>query len=168
MPLSRDALLIYWLQLSHYFLEFYATLRVNTKRADYIAHVVHHFVTIALLVGSFSMRFFYIGVFVLFLHDVSDVLLEATKLNVYFRERGGKTHRLNKILADIGFLAFTFSWALCRLYWYPVKVLYACGWCAVFHHGCVDPNIFWPFNGLLWILLVLHIYWFGVSECVAM
>ncbi|KAA0193304.1 LAG1 longevity assurance like protein 1 [Fasciolopsis buskii] len=152
---------LYGLQLSHYFHALYATLSFETKRADYMATVVHHFVTISLLVCSYSLRFFYTGALVLLLHDISDVLLEVTKLNVYFRIRHGKKHNANKYMGDIGFLAFAISWALCRLYWYPVKVLHACGWCPMFRHGCVDPWLFWPFNGLLWALQLLHIYWFG-------
>ncbi|TPP66883.1 LAG1 longevity assurance 1 [Fasciola gigantica] len=160
-PIPFDMRLIYGLQLSHYFHALYATLSFETKRTDYKATVVHHFVTISLLACSYSLRFFYIGALVLLLHDVSDVLLELTKLNVYFRVRHGKVHNFNKYMSDIGFLVFTISWALCRLYWYPVKVLHACGWCPVIRHGCVDPPLFYPFNGLLWSLQFLHIYWFG-------
>lgn len=46
----------------------------------------------------------------LFLHDISDVQLEFTKLNVYFKSRGGAHHRLHALAADLGCLSFCLSW----------------------------------------------------------
>ena len=50
------------------------------------------------------------GLLVLFLHDISDVLLESTKCNVYMKNRGGIYHPLNDHLATVGFVAFTSVW----------------------------------------------------------
>lgn len=56
----------------------------------------------------------------LFLHDICDVQLEFTKLNVYFKSRGGAARRVHALLADLGCLSFGLSWcvwargSLCR------------------------------------------------------
>lgn len=50
------------------------------------------------------------GILVLFLHDINDVQLEFTKLNVYFKHRGGVYHRLNDVISNIGCVAFSVSW----------------------------------------------------------
>lgn len=55
-------------------------------------------------------RYHNVGILVLFLHDINDVQLEFTKLNVYFKHRGGVYHRLNDIISDIGCLTFSVSW----------------------------------------------------------
>lgn len=45
-----------------------------------------------------------------FLHDVCDVQLEFTKLNVYFKARGGAYHRVHGLAANLGCLSFCFCW----------------------------------------------------------
>lgn len=50
------------------------------------------------------------GLLVFFLHDVSDVQLEFTKLNIYFKARGGAYHRLHGLVANLGCLSFCFCW----------------------------------------------------------
>lgn len=55
-------------------------------------------------------RYHKVGILVLFLHDISDVQLEFTKLNVYFKSRGGAHHRLHALAADLGCLSFCLSW----------------------------------------------------------
>lgn len=55
-------------------------------------------------------RYHNVGILVLFLHDVNDVQLEFTKLNVYFKHRGGVYHRLNDVISNVGCLTFSVSW----------------------------------------------------------
>ena len=55
-------------------------------------------------------RYHNVGILVLFLHDISDVQLEFTKLNVYFKSRGGSHHRLHALASDLGCLSFCLSW----------------------------------------------------------
>lgn len=65
-------------------------------------------------------RYHNVGILVLFLHDICDVQLEFTKLNVYFKSRGGAARRVHALLADLGCLSFGLSWcvwargSLCR------------------------------------------------------
>lgn len=56
------------------------------------------------------LRYHNVGILVLFLHDISDVQLEFTKLNVYFKSRGGSHHPLHALVADLGCLSFSLSW----------------------------------------------------------
>ncbi|KAF8561380.1 hypothetical protein P879_09876 [Paragonimus westermani] len=109
-PPAFDLQVIYALQLAHYLHTAYATLFVDTWRSDWIALIVHHVVTLSLISLSFIRRFLPMGALVLFIHDISDVLLEFTKLNVYFKWRHGKPSMINKYLSDIGFLLFALSW----------------------------------------------------------
>lgn len=62
------------------------------------------------LPAALSRRYHNVGILVLFLHDVNDIQLEFTKLNVYFKHRGGVYHRLNDIISNIGCLTFSVSW----------------------------------------------------------
>jgi hypothetical protein len=52
---------------------------------------------------------------------------------------------------------------LFRLYWYPMKVLYSAGVVTAYRAYDKGCGLYGFFNGLLWILLALNIYWLIVS-----
>jgi ceramide synthetase len=56
------------------------------------------------------LRFHNIGLLVLFLHDINDIQLEFTKLNVYFKTRGGGYYLINDILSNMGSVSFSITW----------------------------------------------------------
>jgi ceramide synthetase len=72
--------------------------------------IVHHVLSIVLMLMSYSFGYFKIGVCVIFTHDATDILLEYTKCQVYLKYRNGCYHVINKLLSDIGFITFTISW----------------------------------------------------------
>ena len=60
---------------------------------------------------------------------------------------------------------FSFSnRAWCRLYWYPLKVLHSTNWGVYLYHLNKDPKMYLVLNILLFLLQMLHIYWFYVSS----
>ncbi|XP_028908079.1 ceramide synthase 1 [Ornithorhynchus anatinus] len=158
MAVPRDIAVAYLLQGSFYGHSIYATLYMDSWRKDSVVMLVHHVVTLVLIVFSYAFRYHNVGILVLFLHDINDVQLEFTKLNVYFKLRGGVYHRLNDLISDLGCLSFSFSWFWFRLYWFPLKVLYATCYSSLRS----VPNIpfYFFFNTLLLALTLMNIYWF--------
>jgi hypothetical protein len=53
---------------------------------------------------------------------------------------------------------------LFRLYWYPMKVLYTSGVVTAYRAYDKGCGLYGFFNGLLWILLGLNIYWLIVNK----
>lgn len=158
MTVPTDIAIAYLIQGSFYGHSIYATVNMDTWRKDSAVMVVHHIITLALISFSYAFRYHNIGILVLFLHDINDVLLEFTKLNVYLKSRGGGYHLINDVLSNMGSASFSITWFWFRLYWFPLKVLYA---------TCVSsiqsvPNIpfYFFFNALLFTLLLMNIYWF--------
>jgi len=102
-----------------------------------------------------------IGVLVIWLHDVTDIALESTKCNVYFKNRGGQFYKFHDIYATVGFIVFAICWYVFRLYWLPLKVLHSTGYGSMYHHQThkLVPFYFF-FNGMLWALQLLNIWWF--------
>ncbi|XP_005430703.2 ceramide synthase 1 [Geospiza fortis] len=154
MEVPGDIALAYLLQGSFYGHSLYATAYMDTWRKDSLVMLLHHVVTLTLLASSYAFRYHNVGVLVLFLHDVNDVQLEFTKLNVYFKHRGGAFHRLNDLLANAGCLAFSVSWWV----WDgPLILNTTC-------HSSLQsvPNIpfYFFFNALLLVLTLMNIYWF--------
>uniref|UniRef100_A0A8C2YKJ6 Ceramide synthase 1 n=1 Tax=Chinchilla lanigera TaxID=34839 RepID=A0A8C2YKJ6_CHILA len=158
MAVPRDIAAGYLLQGSFYGHSIYATLYMDTWRKDSVVMLTHHVVTLALIVCSYAFRYHNVGILVLFLHDLNDVQLEFTKLNTYFRAAGGAHRRLHGLLADLGCLCFCVSWFWFRLYWFPLKVLYA-----TLHTSLISvPDIpfYFFFNTLLLLLTAMNLYWF--------
>jgi len=99
-----------------------------------------------------------------FLHDVTDILLEFTKCHVYVKKRNGKFYAYNEHISNIGFVGFTITWFVFRLYWYPLKVLYSSGVVAAHRAYMRGAGLYAFFNSLLWFLLFLDLYWFYVNS----
>ncbi|XP_013915444.1 PREDICTED: ceramide synthase 1 [Thamnophis sirtalis] len=115
MQVPLDIALAYLTQGSFYAHSIYATLYMDAWRKDSVVMLIHHVVTLTLIAFSYLFRYHNIGILVLFLHDFSDIQLEFTKLNVYFKYRGGIYHRLNDTLSNAGCVSFSVSWAVLDL-----------------------------------------------------
>ncbi|XP_075063540.1 ceramide synthase 1 isoform X1 [Mixophyes fleayi] len=158
VEVPRNIALVYLIQGSFYAHSTYATLYMDVWRKDSFVMILHHVVTFSLITFSYAFRYHNIGILVLFLHDINDILLEFTKLNIYFKTRGGVYHKVNSIITDFGSVLFSMSWFWFRLYWFPVKVLYVTC-CSSLQS---NPNIpfYFFFNVLLFTLTLMNIYWF--------
>lgn len=158
MDVPTDIAIAYLMQCSFYGHSIYATAYMDTWRKDSVVMLLHHVITLTLIACSYAFRYHNVGILVFFLHDVNDIQLEFTKLNVYFKHRGGVYHRLNDVLSNIGCLTFSISWFWFRLYWFPLKVLYATCYSSLQS----VPNIpfYFFFNALLLVLTLMNIYWF--------
>ncbi|XP_003382832.1 PREDICTED: ceramide synthase 1-like [Amphimedon queenslandica] len=148
----------YIIQMGFYIHMMYATTYIETVRKDYAVQMLHHGLTLCLLGYSLCMRFHYIGLLVLFIHDFADVFLEVAKAILYFKDRGGKSYKLPEHIANVLFAVFVLQWILFRLYWYPVKLLYATGF--VSQKFYPEAPFYSLFNIMLLVLYGLHIYWF--------
>ncbi|XP_043577341.1 ceramide synthase 1 isoform X2 [Chiloscyllium plagiosum] len=158
IDVPKDIAIAYLAQCSFYGHAIYATVYMDAWRKDSVVMLVHHVITLALIAFSYAFRYHNVGILVLFLHDVNDILLEFTKLNVYFKNRAGVRHKLNDVVSNIGCCSFAISWFWFRLYWFPLKVLYATCYSSLQS----VPNIpfYFFFNILLLILTLMNIYWF--------
>ncbi|XP_058943479.1 ceramide synthase 1 [Pocillopora verrucosa] len=158
MPVSQDIYILYMVQTGFYFHSMYATVFMDQWRRDSNLMLVHHVIANCLLFFSFAVRYYKIGVIVLFLHDIADIFLEFSKLCVAFKSRGGKYHLVPDVLSNVGVSCFALVWLYCRLYLYPLKVLHSCG-CDARPIVPTAPFYFF-FNAMLWVLFLMNIWWF--------
>ena len=121
---------------------------IETRRKDFVEMLVHHVVTIFLIVSCIVFRLQRIGVLVLAVHDVADIVLEAGKMANYVNSSAGGS------VVFFGLLLVV--WVISRLYYFPVKVIRA----VYFEHYLMFNSPYCQyFTGVLCILLVLHLYW---------
>ncbi|CAL1271700.1 unnamed protein product [Larinioides sclopetarius] len=153
-----DLYIMYMTQCGFYVHSLYATLFLDTWRKDSAVMMIHHILTVLLISISYSLRYHNIGSLVLFTHDLCDIFLEFTKLNVYFKIQKGRVVRRHEIFANITFFFFTVAWFVCRLYWYPLRVLHTAT-TVVQRMNLILPGALLT-NCLLWFLQLLNLYWF--------
>uniref|UniRef100_U5EU05 Putative schlank n=1 Tax=Corethrella appendiculata TaxID=1370023 RepID=U5EU05_9DIPT len=130
---------------------FYWSLTVSqffdVKRKDFWQMFVHHMITILLIALSWICNVHRVGSLVLLVHDCADIFLEAAKITKYANYQK---------VCDVIFAIFTVIWIITRLALYP-RIIYST--------SIEAPKIvpmfpaYYIFNGLLILLLVLHIGW---------
>ena len=138
-------------ELGAYFSMTFCHLVLETRRSDFVEMLIHHIVTIMLIWGARLMGAVPVTVVTLPLHDANDVLLEMAKILVY----QGK-----EFMANVWFGAFIFVWVVLRLYYFPEYVIHSSWYHSLAMNGPL-PIHFW-LVALLCVLVVLHIYWFGL------
>lgn len=151
---------IYAVQSSYYVHGMYAVLYQDLWRKDSAVMLAHHSLTLMLLGMSYTFRCHNIGVLVLVLHDLSDVLLEFSKLNVYLKVRASRRYALHDHVATASFACFAITWFVMRLHYYPRKVMYAAS-TGLFVKQ-VFPSHYLFFLALLSVLLLMNLYWFAL------
>lgn len=145
--ITSDMWWYYMISLSCYW-SFLFTLLVDVKRKDFFEMMAHHFVTILLLVLSWTCNLTRMGSLVLILHDCADIFLESAKMTKYIGWQR---------TCDVLFLIFTIIWIITRIGIYPFWIL---------RSTCFDAKLIVPmfpayyiFNSMLLLLLVLHFIW---------
>ena len=97
--------------------------------------MVHHLFTIFLVSFSLGMRFWAIGVLVLFCHDICDIFLDLAKIFVYTQNRT-RCSKACAIICEVGktagFITFVVSWVIFRFHLYPKKAIYSAAYHRLF------------------------------------
>ncbi|CAG0900776.1 unnamed protein product [Darwinula stevensoni] len=145
---------IWW----YYMLElgFYCSMilavRLDVRRKDFWMHVLHHFVVVVLLAGSWTLNITRLGSLILLVHDAADPILMLAKL----------FHYLGKTRLCIGvYILFTAVWLYSRVYYFPVQIVFISTREKLFcDSGRWRGNIpTWVLLLLLYFLLCLHVIW---------
>ncbi|KAI8915322.1 TRAM/LAG1/CLN8 homology domain-containing protein, partial [Powellomyces hirtus] len=123
------------------------------KQKDFAVMVSHHLVTLVLIFLSYMWPYYRIGCAILFLHDLSDPIMELAKMALY----AGKTR-----LADALFATFAVTFIVTRNWIFPAYVIRS-----VFQYAYDAPHPI-LFAGIsvrdaavfcLCLLEVFHLYW---------
>jgi ceramide synthetase len=152
---------VYWLftfEVGFYLHYSYGMLFLEARRKDFAVLMAHHILTVALIVGCYTVRFHIVGVLLIFIHDIGDVFLEGSKSILYFKEQDGRLVKWVETCANIGFLMFATEYFLFRIYWFVTKALYSTLYVSI----VVFPTgpFYLPFNFMLLSLLAMQIFWF--------
>lgn len=148
----------------YYFVELGAYIHqimwTEVHRSDALEMLVHHFATIGLIVLSYLANLTRVGAVILFLHDISDVFLEAAKCFNYAAKTGKRA--LCGTISEVIFAAFAIVFFITRLVIYPSNVIYGAMFTAPAILSHLDKQYvgYYVLLALLIILQALHIFWF--------
>jgi ceramide synthetase len=167
----------YFVRLSYAVHAFFAVALYDKDKKDYSMYLLHHLCEITLIFTSSLFRFYRIGLYLLVIHDPSDLALQLGKVFLYIvngaeMKAGKGKANLPWIVRrgpDLCFGVFVLTWLVLRLIALPM--LLASIWSDVVE--CTEPlfktayswagsmfvirTIFSVFIGTL---LVLHVLWF--------
>ena len=132
-------------------------LWTEVSRSDAAEMIIHHFVTILLLVCSYLLNFSRIGSAIVLIHDVADIFLESAKCFNYTGKVKGREWA--STVTDIVFGCFAITFFLSRLVYYPRFVVYDVLFILPSYYNNDWAGYYW-FGGLLCTLQALHIFWF--------
>ena len=132
-------------------------LWTEVNRSDSVEMILHHFITIALIVGSYLSNFTRIGTSILLIHDTADIFLEFGKcLNYTAKAKGNKW--LQPIVDGV-FGMFMIAFFVTRLVIFPRYIIYTMLTEGYQCFGCEWGGCYF-YVGLLCSLQCLHIFWF--------
>mmetsp|Transcript_9212 Transcript_9212/g.20547 ORF Transcript_9212/g.20547 Transcript_9212/m.20547 type:complete len:323 (+) Transcript_9212:119-1087(+) len=135
-----------------------ALLLLETRHPDFWEMFLHHLVTCFMACFSYVLNYVRIGSLVMLLHGATDFFVYASKAFV-------DTHF--KRLSIICYFALIVAYAWFRIYVFPVHVMRSAWVESVEEAG--DSLYAWGFfNFALWVLLLLHMYWFGLIVKIGM
>lgn len=124
----------------------------DTHRSDFWAMLLHHVATVCLVALSYYLGFLRVGSMIMILHDPSDIILEVTKMLNY-----AEWEQMSTVM----FAVFMASWFFTRLVYFPFRIVWSTSH-EVEHVLGFKPDMYMLFNGLLLMLVALHIYWFAI------
>lgn len=137
--------IFYHIELAYYISGLYF-LFTEKKLKDFTIMLIHHLVTITLIVGSFYYNLFRYGIVIMFIHDISDPIMEGAKFNLYLQ---------NMRIANVFFVIFGIVFIIMRIIIYPSFIILPISYYAYIFNSKIF--IFLCFT--LAILLILHILW---------
>ncbi|EFC38033.1 predicted protein [Naegleria gruberi] len=163
-----------------YFQALFTLLFVDERMKDFVEMLVHHLVTIVLIVWCVISYYHRIGTLVLLLHDVVDVFLYSAKTLKLFKQEK---------ICEMLFVGFVVSFLILRLVYLPYLIINALFFVTnswdypqryyIFRYvenansllevtnygGCLFKyciSSFWSLISLLVVLVSLHIFWFSM------
>jgi len=147
---TPDLLSLYSLYLGIY-VHLLFFLFIDVKTSDFPALLAHHMITISIILFSWHFRFIRIGSFVMSLHDVSDIFLEAAKCFNYAKARYPRIG----LSADVSFVFFAVTFFVLRLGIFPTRVLYSAAFDACPHLNCAGITPDAPLSQCVWFMMWL-------------
>jgi ceramide synthetase len=138
---------------------------VEERRQDYLEMMLHHCLTVSLVLRSLMNGELAIGLVVLAVHDVTDVALDLVKMANYLKLEGAHGNYVTECLFVLNSYVL---WPYLRLYRFPVYVIPAAAY--DYHRMCAVDGVLsgWSTSvSMLVALGVMHWWWWAIMNRIA-
>jgi hypothetical protein len=171
-PLLRH---YYLTQLAVWVVTCFSHVAWEQAHKDYYVMYTHHLATIFLVCSSYCSGALRVGMVILLLHDASDISVDLLKLANYCKMEGPR----GLFIVETTFVTNLCTWVYFRLYYFPFVVIHSLCTDVVrlvcpdgYPWNATDPGCnglvlnnggiwaVWPGVCCLFILMILHLYWF--------
>jgi len=150
---------VFWYYMSEFgiYIHEMIFLFFEARRSDFVALLIHHTATLALISGSYAFNYVPIGALVMVLHDLADAFLELAKLFNYVTN----VHKWAQIVTDFFFVSFAVVFCVTRCILYPMYIL--TNTLTVpqkfLYQGQISVGVL---NVFLCVLFCLHAFWMSL------
>lgn len=111
--------LMYLVQFGFHFYSFIYQIFMKRQDKKYLEFVLHHGLTIFLIIYSYITNFINLGTIVFLIHDLSDALLSFARGYGYLSSK-------NSTFSSIVYLVSIFAWIYTRLFMFPIYAIWPC------------------------------------------
>lgn len=128
--MSRSLKFYYLRSISFWLLQLFV-INIEKRRTDHYQMIIHHVITVALMLGSYFNYFSRVGHVILMLMDFVDIFLAGAKVMKYIGF---------KKICDITFIFFLFSWIIMRhgVYNYITYLIWKKSKILIFDSNCIN------------------------------
>eukprot|EP00744_Colponema_vietnamica_P003384 GILI01005193.1.p1 GENE.GILI01005193.1~~GILI01005193.1.p1 ORF type:complete len:335 (-),score=50.91 GILI01005193.1:217-1167(-) len=140
----------YCYQIGFFLAELHA-ICTEPKRSDFLEYLLHHIVTLYLLIFSFAAYEHRIGSYVLLIHDVVDIFLCLAKMANYMKVRD--------LIMVPTFVTFVVSYTFFRMYCLPVASMTLFQESFIYHGNVASTCLGYVLG---FALQALHVFWYGL------
>lgn len=151
-PVSTDLRRLYLTSVGYHMSEVIMLL-LQARHPDFWEMMLHHAVSCSLVVFSYGLNYIRVGSLVMLLHGATDILIYASKALV-------DTPNIRCIATSYFALIVAYAWF--RIYVFPAYIMRS-AWVESIAEAGAENIYGWGFiNFSLCVLLLLHMYWFGL------
>lgn len=153
---------VYWIWVVHmgwYVSGLFALVVLDPWKSDFVAMLIHHVVTICLLMFALEKCYWRWGMWVLFSHDICDIYLHFLKLLRFMDNSRPFVNEVPLWFHGVVFGTLPVSWFVFRLGVFPARVIYIAAVWTYRYFPWEICQYYMLFNGLLIVLLGLQMYW---------
>lgn len=152
MTFYEDA---YYLMYAARYMALLIIMTFDHKRKDYIEMVLHHIATITIIILSYTSGFYYYGLLIMVLFDISDIFLHIAKVLQYIFKNDRIHNMRYSFISDVFFSLFAGSFLIIRDFCFPI-ISYEFFKYGVIQHGSVLHGILFL---LLLVICFLQLFW---------
>ena len=116
---------LYIVKMSYHVYDLMCTVLLHRDRRDFSEYILHHIITVSLILFSYSTNFIPFGAVIMLVHDIPDIFVALMKCVADIAR--------NSIVFSV-YVTMLSSWVYFRHYYFPCQILYT------YYYECINND----------------------------